>query len=248
MRPSLPAHGLDRRSRATPVDQRATRSDTSDTIRTRIYHQLQLQQAGNLRTMTEQRTRLELERTKAKLVDMALSDAIPLDELKRRQDLNTAEITDATRQLALASADQKVAIERLEIALRLLTHCDTLYIGSPEHSRRLLNQAVYKRLHVDVNEIVGHEHTPPFACLRAVPEPPATTNSTQARTKTRTAGSKKAATRNQRKNTDPCSRDRCSDVDHLAEGVGFEPTVNRGPQRLSRPPHSSALATLRSGR
>ncbi len=30
-----------------------------------------------------------------------------------------------------------------------------------------------------------------------------------------------------------------------AEGVGFEPTVTRGPQRLSRPPHSSALATLR---
>ena len=30
-----------------------------------------------------------------------------------------------------------------------------------------------------------------------------------------------------------------------AESVGFEPTVSRNPQRLSRPPHSSALATLR---
>jgi hypothetical protein len=31
----------------------------------------------------------------------------------------------------------------------------------------------------------------------------------------------------------------------MAESVGFEPTVTRRPQRLSRPPHSSALATLR---
>ena len=33
----------------------------------------------------------------------------------------------------------------------------------------------------------------------------------------------------------------------LAEGVGFEPTVTRKPQRFSRPSHSSALAPLRSG-
>lgn len=31
-----------------------------------------------------------------------------------------------------------------------------------------------------------------------------------------------------------------------AEGKGFEPLVTRRPQRLSRPPHSSALATFRS--
>ena len=31
----------------------------------------------------------------------------------------------------------------------------------------------------------------------------------------------------------------------LAESMGFEPMVTRRPQRLSRPPHSSALATLR---
>ena len=31
----------------------------------------------------------------------------------------------------------------------------------------------------------------------------------------------------------------------LAEGEGFEPSVTRRPQRLSRPPHSSALATFR---
>ena len=31
----------------------------------------------------------------------------------------------------------------------------------------------------------------------------------------------------------------------MAEGMGFEPMVTRRPQRLSRPPHSSALATFR---
>ena len=31
----------------------------------------------------------------------------------------------------------------------------------------------------------------------------------------------------------------------VAEGKGFEPLVTRRPQRLSRPPHSSALATFR---
>ncbi len=36
-----------------------------------------------------------------------------------------------------------------------------------------------------------------------------------------------------------------SNLTLLAEGEGFEPSVTRRPQRLSRPPHSSALATFR---
>src|SRR6476620_10095444 len=35
--------------------------------------------------------------------------------------------------------------------------------------------------------------------------------------------------------------------DLVAEGVGFEPTEGRNPQRLSRPSHSSALASFRAG-
>ena len=37
-------------------------------------------------------------------------------------------------------------------------------------------------------------------------------------------------------------------ADSLAEGVGFEPTEARRPQRLSRPSHSSALASFRRWR
>ena len=40
-------------------------------------------------------------------------------------------------------------------------------------------------------------------------------------------------------------RRRGSNTCILAEGMGFEPMVTRRPQRLSRPPHSSALATFR---
>jgi hypothetical protein len=36
--------------------------------------------------------------------------------------------------------------------------------------------------------------------------------------------------------------------DLMAEGVGFEPTEARRPQRLSRPSHSSALASFRRAR
>jgi hypothetical protein len=36
--------------------------------------------------------------------------------------------------------------------------------------------------------------------------------------------------------------------ERVAEGMGFEPMVTRRPQRLSRPPHSSALATFRGRR
>ena len=51
----------------------------------------------------------------------------------------------------------------------------------------------------------------------------------------------------------PCSKrtipDGASTVrDQGAEGMGFEPMVTRRPQRLSRPPHSSALATFRGRR
>jgi hypothetical protein len=68
----------------------------------------------------------------------------------------------------------------------------------------------------------------------------------------RVTGLNRRQSRRTRPNVSPARRHglgrACTRPDQRAEGVGFEPTVTRRPQRLSRPPHSSALATFRRRR
>jgi hypothetical protein len=84
-----------------------------------------------------------------KLIDAYLAGALAVADLKRRQDALAAEQSDAERLLELASVNHKLVEERLEVALGLLEHCDRLYIGADDNSRRGLNLAFFAALHVD---------------------------------------------------------------------------------------------------
>ena len=204
------------------------------TLRTRVEHALALRDAEGDRTTKKQTKRLRgLEDTQRKLVDAYLADAIPVDELRRRQDEVASGIADAKRQLADAAADHRLILSRLDIALDLLRNCDDLYQQSPNAARRLLNQALFKWLDVDETEISGAELTPAFAALHdAAREPVA--RAPRRRPSKVTSGSP------EHKNPG-LFRDRGSNVAILAERVGFEPTVAFTPHLLSREARSTGL-------
>ncbi len=186
-----------------------------------------------------QRSRLaKLERTKTKLVDAYLADAIPVDELKRRQEGLAVEIQDAQRRLAEATADRDLILERLEIVLDLLNRCDEFYATSAEQDRRLLNQAVFTRFDINVTEVpqVAGEMNLPFTYLRDVAQAVTHTGSPQ---RAKACAHKGSTTKNP-----GLFRDRGSNVSLLAERVGFEPTVRLPAHLFSRQASSTTPAPL----
>jgi site-specific DNA recombinase len=194
---------------------------TIQTLRIRVEQALTLRSEESGKTVAAQRKRLQkFEQTKTKLVDAYLASAIPVDELKRRQEEIASGIADAHRQLAEATADQEVILRHLEIALELLRRCEELYRQSAPPARRLLNQAIFTKLEVDVDGVTADELTPPFAYLRQASVPqPVVAPGKRGRTRVH-------AVRGGEHKNPGLSWGRGSDVALLAEGVGFEPTVS----------------------
>ncbi len=56
----------------------------------------------------------------------------------------------------------------IEAALDLLHEPEELYRLSSDKGRRLLNQAIFERLHIDESEVTDHRMTQPFAELHSV--------------------------------------------------------------------------------
>lgn len=118
-----------------------------EAIRTAVSEQLAEQQAKDKELLTTQRRRLQkLERTRQKLIDAYLAEAIPVADLKRRQAALAVEQRDAERLLKLAGGNHQLAQEHLEIALGLLEHCGHLYIVS--RSRTQPTQPGYLQHHL----------------------------------------------------------------------------------------------------
>ena len=106
-----------------------------------------------------------LEAKRQKLIDAYLAEAIPVADLKQRQEAIAVEQRDAERLIELANVNHALVEERLEIALSLLEHCDRLYIGANEAGRRASNQAFFAALYMDTSGVVRAELNPPFAEL-----------------------------------------------------------------------------------
>ena len=140
-----------------------------------------------------------------------------------------AEIADAERQLAAATADVDTLQERLEIVLRLLHSCGLLYKHCEPPSRRLLNQAMYERLLIDAEDVTDTEHTPPFAVVRELSQtaPEATQDVSRAYADPNTTRRPGATCGHQKQKPEHVSHARVSALELLAESVGFEPTVTR---------------------
>jgi site-specific DNA recombinase len=137
-----------------------------DYIRTSITEERVEQKSKDERLLLSQRRRLvKLDRQRQKLIDAYMAEAIPVADLKKRQEAVAVEERDAERLIKLASVNHELFEQRLEIALGLLEHCDRLYIGADEKTRQALNQAFFSELFMDKDGVKRAVLASPFAEL-----------------------------------------------------------------------------------
>ena len=137
-----------------------------DAIRSTVTDGMTERRAQDKQLLLTQRRRLEkLERHRQKLIDAYIAGAIPVADLKKRQEAVTVEQREAERLIQLASINHALLEERLEIALGLLQNCDRLYLGESEPFKRGLNQAFYEALHIGPEGVTRAVLNPPFAQL-----------------------------------------------------------------------------------
>ena len=108
-----------------------------------------------------------LDDERMKLLQAHYAGAIPLDLLKREQDRITREQADAERRLADVTAHHGDTEAVLADAIRLAGNCQQLYKSLSLEERRLMNQAFFKKLLLDADEVRDYEWTEPFAALWA---------------------------------------------------------------------------------
>ncbi len=189
------------------------------------------------RELTKQTQRIkQLERQKQKLLAAYMADAISIDDLKIEQDRIKAELANANKLLKEASSHYQGIRYRLNLTLKLLQHAGDLYRQFQDTGRQTLNQILFKALFLDVDSngtitVATAELNPEFAALVVIAQSiTAQSSSTDPRP---TASLKHLLPRAIRcqsqtnKKPQLVTSSRGANLLHLAEGVGFEPTVTR---------------------
>jgi site-specific DNA recombinase len=134
------------------------------------------------REVARQRRRIDrLKSQRQKLLDAYYAEAISVDHLKSEQNRIARELAGADQQLASAEAAVTDVDEVLSQALDLIAACHGAYAESDSTRRRQWNQAFFKKLWVQADEIAGDEREVPFDdltdpkfadCLRSREAPP----------------------------------------------------------------------------
>ena len=220
---------------------------TADVIRREIA---EAQEETDAERKRQQERLLRLEDESRKLLQAHYADAIPLDLMKTEQERIARDMKAAENSLA-SSAHSAEEIERtITSAVLFASTCYTAYMAADEGVRREMNQALLKAIWVTEDGVVSWQYTEPHAMLMAVhgAASPFIDGVSTAFTADIEAEERARVCRRKEKGPNLLARafpELCSKQQLLAEGEGFEPSVTRRLQRLSRPPHSSALATFR---
>jgi site-specific DNA recombinase len=174
---------------------------------------------------------LEAERTK--LLHAHYADAVPLDLLQQEQTRIAAEL-DSLKLASIQVAGQLETIQNtVEAAVSWATDCHRAYVESQARGRRLMNQAFFSRVWVTEKGVVGWEYNEPFKSLMVrhgkpadllVVSWPAPETAPESRSGPYERESPGRLTR--------AFSLLSSKEQHLAEGVGFEPTVPGGTHAL----------------
>jgi site-specific DNA recombinase len=193
---------------------------------------------------TQQRRIITLERQKQKLIDAYLTEAISLDDLKPRQEQVQAELANARDLINQASAQYQMLRSHLETALELAAHAGPFYRRLPSEGRKLINQAFFAQIRIDVGKdgkpfVTDVVARPEFKLLSALAAAldPASRRFTVVPTEAQEAASPTYLRRStpraalagrgpgKTKNPGRLVATRGSNLTQLAEEVGFEPTV-----------------------
>ena len=187
---------------------------------------------------------IRLERTKQKLIDAYVADALPITDLKARQMEVAREIADAKQQIGKHRLDREELEQRLNEVLALVRIAGDLYDQATPEARQMLNQAVFEYLAVNYEDpddpepseatqagrpALSPKFSAPVAAVRALAQKTPDVADSAAtppkpRSKNKEAPGSLLLTGG-------------SNVRHLAETEGFEPSVPRRGLHLSRVVH-----------
>ncbi len=164
--PYLPAEQVERQVMAFWRKQKLA-PELIEAVRDSVQTTIAEQKQQNKKLLDTQKRRVKkLENQRQKLIDAYLAEAIPVTDLKQRQEAIAVEQRDAERLIGLAGINHELVEERLNIALDLLQHCDRLYLSIEDKYKRDYNQAFFEALYIDETGVVRAEFKPPFAQLR----------------------------------------------------------------------------------
>ena len=247
--------------------------DQIEAIASAVGTHIKLMQKQNGKEVDRQRRRLhKAEDEQRKLLQAHYAGAVPLELLKEEQDRLGREIRSARSIITDCEEDFDMAQQRLTVATSQVHEVERAYLHADDRARRALNQAIFEKIFVTEDGVKGADLTAPYAQLldtdlstrldieneKSVGELLNMNEDTNLNYEKQVEGWTDPGEYTlhpverpngllpvDMKNPGTYCRRRGSNVSFLAEGMGFEPMVTRRPQRLSRPPHSSALATFR---
>jgi site-specific DNA recombinase len=119
------------------------------------------EEARRRRKKLERRRRQLLDQ-RAKLLQAHYADALPLDLLKAEQHRIGGELARIDDRMSESDNQQAVVEDNLRRALDLASDCRAAYAAAPSALRRQLNQAFFKALSIDDDDVIRSEFSAPF--------------------------------------------------------------------------------------
>jgi site-specific DNA recombinase len=191
--------------------------DAVQRVRQHVEEDMETMRVQGTVLAADQRRRLtRLERQKQKLIDAYLAEAITVEDLKVRQEAVASEISDAQRLIDASEIDETTTRDRIDTLIRLFESGGALYEKCSAEERRILNQAMFEKLFVDAS--FDGDEAPTQATLQKVASG---LLSAPASAIAQLADEPKDG---QKRTPRSFSLTEGSNVDNLAETVGFEPT------------------------
>ena len=92
-----------------------------------------------------QKEKAKLEHKRKKLLEAHYNDAIPLDLMKSEQKEIAKKLSAIDYDIKMHSMTFDEIMDNLEAALDMIEDCGRTYRMAPAHTKRLLNQAIFKR-------------------------------------------------------------------------------------------------------
>ncbi|MEU4604033.1 hypothetical protein AB0F43_13725 [Kribbella sp. NPDC023972] len=102
------------------------------------------------------------------LLDLTADGTLPQTKIKAKLREIERQRKHLTERLGEDGESLTAEARLIELSLTLLGDPQSLYRRCSDDQKRLLNQAIFHRLYLDVDEVTGYELRQPFAALHAV--------------------------------------------------------------------------------
>ena len=211
----------------------------AEALETILRQELQLRRSTNKHTRAIASRKLRtLREQQQKLLDAYYEGAVPLALLKTEQDRLARELRHTEEQLIGAELSDEQTEQMLAACLDFAQRCDRVYAAAPTQLRRQMNQAMFEKFFIDEDGEVMAELAGPFKVLldpQLLGTQQATIESDVAKPLSEARYHRSSEWKNglpawladlDHRRLPRLHLYQGSKESHLAEGVGFEPTVS----------------------